>query len=222
MKKKYIVTLTELEHKYLEDLVSKGKNAAYRIKHANILLHADSGKSDREIAQLCRCHLNTVAAVRQRLVEEGIESALERKPREKPPTEPKLDGEQEARLIALACSKPPAGVARWTLQLLAYNLVKMEIVESISTATICRVLKKNELKPHLRRQWVIPPAQNAAFVANMEDILDLYQQPFNPSVPVICMDEQSVQLIEEKRVPIAAGSGPSERYDYEYGRQWHR
>jgi hypothetical protein len=79
-------------------------------------------------------------------------------------------------------------------------------------------IKKNELKPHLRKQWVIPPEQNAGFVANMEDILELYSQPFNPSVPVICMDEQPVQLIEAKRNPIEMIPGQPQRYDYEYKR----
>ena len=78
--------------------------------------------------------------------------------------------------------------------------------------------KKNELRPHLRRQWVIPPDNNASFVAHMEDIPDIYHRPFDPENPVICMDEQPVQLIGEKRVPVEAEPGRPLRYDYEYSR----
>lgn len=78
--------------------------------------------------------------------------------------------------------------------------------------------KKNELRPHLRKQWVIPPEQNASFAAHMEDILEVYQQPFNPLIPMICTDEQPVQLIGEKRNPIKTGHGSPEKYDYEYRR----
>ena len=142
MKKRYIVTLTDEERKYLEDTVNKGKSAAYRIKHANILLNAESDKPDNEISVICRCHINTVANVRQRFVEEGTESALERKKREKPPVQAKIDGEREARLIALACSPPPDGYAKWTMQMLADRMVEMKITDSLSPSTVCRTLKK--------------------------------------------------------------------------------
>src|SRR5208283_5704421 len=78
--------------------------------------------------------------------------------------------------------------------------------------------KKNALKPHRRRQWVIPPDANAAFVANMEDVLEVYQRPHDPACPVVCLDETSKQLIKETRVPVAAKPGRSARHDYEYER----
>ncbi len=143
--KKYIVRLTGEERKQLEDTVRKGKSAAHKIKHAHILLSADAeGKnlSDEEIAKTLHCHRNTVFNVRQRFVEEGLEAALERKKRETPPVARILDGEKEARLIAIGCSQPPEGCARWTLKLLAERLVELEIVESISYETVRRTLKK--------------------------------------------------------------------------------
>ena len=143
--KKYIVTLTEEEQSQLKDLVSKGKGAAYRIKHAHILLNSDENgphRRDKEIAQLLSCHFNTVANVRRRFVEQGLEAALERQKRATPPTPPKLDGRGEARLIALACSKPPQGRAKWTMQLLADELVTLGVVESISDETVRKTLKK--------------------------------------------------------------------------------
>jgi transposase len=147
MKKKYIITLTDEERKYLEDIVNKGKNPAYRIKHANILLNAESGKPDNEISDRCRCHINTVANVRQRFVEEGMEAALERKKRDKPPVQAKLDGEKEARLIAIACSKPPEGYAKWTPEMIADRMVELKIVDSVSDSTVCRALKKTNSGP---------------------------------------------------------------------------
>ena len=148
MNKKYIVQLTVQERKEMENLVRKGKTQAYRIKHANILLAVDAygpNLSDENSAKIFGCHQNTVRYVRQRFVEQGIEAALERKKRDNPPREPKIDGEKEAHLIAIACSKPPAGRAKWTLKMLAEKLVELEIVDTISDQTVRRVLKKTNL-----------------------------------------------------------------------------
>jgi transposase len=143
--KRYIVRLTGEERKQLEGIVKKGKNTAYRVKHAHILLKADvegENLTDEEIAKAVHCHRNTVYNVRQRLVEHGLEAALERKKRDAPPVAGMLDGEKEARLIAIGCSQPPEGCARWTLKLLAERLVELGIVESISYETVRRALKK--------------------------------------------------------------------------------
>ena len=143
--KKYIVRLTDEERETLEDLVGKGKTAAYKIKHANILLQVDAdgpGWTDEQSAQAFRCHANTVRNVRQRLVEQGMEAALERKKQEKPSRERILDGKAEAHLIALACGDAPEGRARWTLELLADKLVELRVVESVSYRTVQRTLKK--------------------------------------------------------------------------------
>ena len=94
-----------------------------------------------------------------------------------------FDGAAEAKLIALACSKPPKGRARWTLRLLEEAVVELNIVDRASDNTIGRTLKKTLLKPHLKQQWVIPPDANAAFVAAMEDVLEVYHRPHDPDVP---------------------------------------
>ena len=145
MNKKYIVRLPREERESLEELVNKGKSAAYRIKHANILLAVDvdgPGWSDQQTASAYHCHLNTVKNVRQRFVEQGLDAALHRKRQEWPSRQRILDGEKEARLIALACSEAPEGRTRWTLQLLADKLVELNIVESVSDQTVRRTLKK--------------------------------------------------------------------------------
>jgi len=118
MNKKYIVRLTTEEQKELENLVKKGKTQAYRIKHANILLTIDADGPnwpDHQTAKAYKCHQNTVRNVRQRFVEQGLEAALERKEQEFPSRKRIIDGENEARLISIACSTPPKGCAKWTI-----------------------------------------------------------------------------------------------------------
>jgi len=145
MPKRYIVRLSEEEQQSLKDLVSTGKAAAYKIKHANILLNIDvhgAGWTDAEAATALSCHRHTVANLRQRLVEHGLEAALERKPSPMTPRQRVCDGESEAKLIALRCGAPPTGQARWTLRLLADKAVELEIVPAICHETVRRVLKK--------------------------------------------------------------------------------
>lgn len=145
MNKRYIVRLTSEEREYLEDFVSKGIRAAYKIKHANILLKANAdgpGWPDERIAEAFTSHIGTVRNVRQRFVEQGLEAALERKKRSVPPRERIMDGEKEARLLAIACSEPPEGRSRWTLNMLAEEMVRLDIVEDISYETVRRTLKK--------------------------------------------------------------------------------
>ena len=144
--KRYRVRLSAEEQEELKGLVSRGRAAAYKQTHARILLLVDEAQEggavkDEEIARVLKVGSATVERVRRRCVEEGVEAALgrrqqlNRRPR-------KLDGEGEARLVAMACSQPPEGRAGWTLQLLADRLVECEIVESISTETVRQTLKK--------------------------------------------------------------------------------
>ena len=150
MKKKHKVELTSKERQTLETLVRKGEHSALKLRRAHILLKADShgpGWTDAQIAEAFGCHEQTVYNVRKRFGTRGCLSALERKPQSCPSHMRKLDGQAEARLIALACSNPPDGFSRWTLQLLADKLVELQIVESISLETIRQTLKKT---PYVR------------------------------------------------------------------------
>ena len=147
MYKKYIVRLSEQERQTCLDVVKKLKGTSQKVRRAHILLKADADGpawSDAQIAEAFHCRVQTVENLRKRLVPEGFEAALERKPRETPPTPPLLDGEKEAKLIALRLGKPPAGYGRWTLRLLADERVTLEVVESISVETVRRALKKTE------------------------------------------------------------------------------
>ena len=143
---KYRVTLTDAERQTLQQLVKKGNTAGYRIRHALILLALDeipanAHWSDERIGAAYGCRQRAVGELRKRFVEEGFEAALERKKRETPPRI-KIDGEAEAKIIALACSAPPPGRSRWTLKLLAGKVVELGILDSISDHGIGDLLKK--------------------------------------------------------------------------------
>ena len=147
MNKKYIVRLEPPEREGLKKLVSKGKAAARKLTHARILLESDiseggPGWTDEQISTALGVTTRTVEHVRQRCVEKGLDAALERKKRETSARERILDGEKEAKLVAICCSQPPKGRTSWTLQLLADRMVELEIVESISPNTVLRALKK--------------------------------------------------------------------------------
>jgi transposase len=150
-KKKYIVALTPDEQERLEQLVRKGKTAAYKMIHAHILLKAninqvDGGWKDQDISDAFLVSVSTVERVRQRLVEHGLDLALSRQTPTR--TKPcKLDGKQEAHLIALACSSPPVGQGRWTMRLLADHMVELGYVESVSHETVRQTLKKTNFSP---------------------------------------------------------------------------
>ena len=146
MKKKYIIRLSAEERQNLTDLVRKGKVAAYRRTHAQILLFTDEGElgpglQDKEAAERVGVNHRTVSRLRQRCVESGLEAALDREPRCRERARV-LDGDGEAQVIALMCGDPPAGQSRWTLNLLSERLVEMGVVESVSHETIRKVLKK--------------------------------------------------------------------------------
>ena len=145
--KRYVVKLSGEEREHLEGLLGKGKSPAQRLLKARILLKADvsragEGWSDSRIVKALETSPSMVYRVRKQLVEDGFEAVLSRKPRATPAVPRIFDGEKEARLIALACSKPPKGRARWTLRLLENKVVELGIVERASDSTIGRTLKK--------------------------------------------------------------------------------
>lgn len=148
MPKRYVVRLSPEEREQMQDLESKGKIQAYRIRHAHVLLKADSAgpaRLDRQIAEAFSCSRSTVEGIQKHFVMEGLDSAFERKKRADPPTPRKLYRAKKARLIELACSEPPKGRKRWTLKLLADEFVALDIVDSISYRTVQRTLKKTNL-----------------------------------------------------------------------------
>jgi transposase len=215
MNVRYRVELTQYERNELLALLSGGKHPTRKLKRAQILLAADAGVSDEDIATSIGVGGSTIYRTKRRFVEGNLERALSEEVR--PGAERKLTGKEEALLVATACSNPPAGRSRWTLTLLADALVKLTPHESLSRETVRRRLAENDLKPWRKDMWCIPRV-DADYVARMEDVLDLYAEPRDAKRPVVCFDESPIQLIGEVRRPIRAKPGQIERYDCEYRR----
>ena len=212
---RYRVTLSSEERAQLEGLVAAGKGAVRRIKRAQVLLSSDAGTLVDEIARAIRVSASTIYRTKQRFVEEGLEAALSEEPR--PGAERKLSTKEEALLVATACAAPPIGCSRWTMELLAGEMVRLTDHLSISADTVRRRLNEKKLKPWQKKMWCIPKV-DAEFVAKMEDVLDLYAEPPDENRPVVCFDETPRQLIGETRVPVAAKPGRPAHVDYEYVR----
>ncbi len=147
MKKRYVVKLAAEEREQLETIINRGRETAYRRRHAQVLLLVDEGAQgpklyDKEVAERTGFSRRTVEQIRERFVTDGFTAALERKKRSDRGSR-KLDGEAEARLVSIACSDPPEGRARWTLHLLADQLIELSIVDNVSHETVRQVLKKH-------------------------------------------------------------------------------
>jgi transposase len=212
---KYRVELSQSERDQLDALLSGGRHAARKLKRAQILLAANDGAGDEAIAAALKVSGSTIYRTKRRLVEANLDGALSEEPR--PGVARKLSSKEEALLVATACSAPPPGRARWTLELLADEMVKLTDHEELSPESVRRRLAENHLKPWRKDMWCIPKV-DGEYVARMEDVLDLYAEAPDPQRPVICFDESPTQLIGEAREPIPAKPGQLERYDCEYRR----
>ena len=217
MPDKFIVDLNDNERAQLLELVNSGGNKPARtLTRARILLMADNDEhTDAQIVAALHTSSSTVHRIRQRFVEDGLHDAIYDRPR--PGTRRKMDGKEEALLVAVACSPPPKGRARWTLKLLADRLVALTDHDSLSAETIRRRLLEKSLKPWQKKMWCLHGLE-AAFIAQMEHILDLYAQPADPKRPVVNFDETHKQLVGEVRVPVPVRPGRPARYDSHYRR----
>ena len=182
MNVRYRVELSQAERDELAALLSGGKHSVRKLKRAQILLAADAGESDAAVAASLRVGGSTVYRTKRRFVLGNLAAALSEEPR--PGAARKLSGKEEALLVATACSSPPAGRARWTLELLAGELVKLTAHDSLSRETVRRRLAENDLKPWRKDMWCIPQV-DGEFVARMEDVLDLYAEPPDAKRPVV-------------------------------------
>jgi transposase len=178
MNVRYRVELSQAERGALGALLSGGRQSACRLKRAQILLAADAGLGDEEIGRSIGVSGSTVYRIKRRLVLRNLGAALNEEPRPGAPR--KLSGKQEALLVATACSTAPAGRTRWTLELLAGELVKLTDHGEISRETVRRRLAENDLKPWRRDMWCIPKI-DGTYVAHMKDVLDLYAEIPIPS-----------------------------------------
>ena len=216
---KYKVELNESERTHLKQMASRGETSARKVKRALVLLKADEGMTDRDIASGLLISASTVGRVRTRFVKEELDSALNERPR--PGQKRKLDGRQEAHLIAIACSDAPEGHADWDDPTACRQGGGDGVCREHLPRDGAPDTQKNELKPWKKKEWCIPEV-SGEFVARMEDVLDLYHADYDPDHPVVCFDETSRQLVADKRPVIGAKPGRVERYDYEYKRNGTR
>jgi transposase len=212
---RYRVELSEAERHELQAMLNGGRHAARKLKRAQILLAADAGLPDETIARSLAVSGSTVYRTKRRFVEGDLARALDEEPR--PGAARKLSGPEEALLVATACSSPPEGRARWTLELLAGEMVRLTEHQHLSRETVRRRLAENALEPWRQKRWCVPRV-DGEYVARMEDVLDLYAEPPDPKRPVVCFDESPTQLIGEVRQPLPPEPGRLARYDYEYRR----
>ena len=218
--KLYRIALSKKERSLVKKIQRKTESPTVRTRCA-ILLAADENRwgqirNNTQIANMSGASIPTVVSTLKSFCTDGIQEVvtLNRNPNSDT-ARLKATGDVEAQIIAMACSNVPEGHSRWTLTLLADEL-KVILEEPVSRATIGRVLQRNELRPHLSEYWCIPPKEDAEFVAHMEDILDIYQQPYDPDRPLWCMDEKPYQLLGESREPIPMRPGDIAKIDSEY------
>ncbi len=219
--KTFSISLEPRERRMIQELLKKS-NSTNRRSRCSIILNADEAHGKiptySEIAKASGTCINTVIATLKSFCTKGLETALswQRNPNSDH-ANLKATGDIQARVIAKACSAPPKGYSRWTLSLLEEEMaVVLEV--GLSRSTIGRILKNNDLRPHLSEYWCIPPKEDADFVAGMEDILDVYQQPYDPQRPLWYMDEKPFQLLGESREPMPMRPGSISKLDSEYVR----
>jgi transposase len=209
---RYRVELSQAERDELTALLSGGQHAARKLKRAQILLAADVGVSDEDIAISVAVGGSTVYRTKRRFVEGNLAAALRSHVLAR-----RASSQERKKRSWTACSTPPEGRARWTLELLAGAMVKLTGHDGLSRETVRRRLAENELKPWRKDMWCIPQI-DGNYVARMEDVLDLYAEEPDPKRPVVCFDESPTQIIGEVRQPIPAAPGRLGRYDCEYRR----
>ncbi len=191
--------------RFVAKIVRKAKGTGQKIRRAQILQEADgSAWTDAQIAETFSCRPKTIENIRQGFVERDFQDTLDRKPALGAGANKLLNGREKAQIIAMQPGSPPEGYGKWTLRLLPRKVVELQVAPQISHETVRQTLKKNRMATKDSIEyWVIPPECDAEFTANLKNVLETYEKPYDPSHPVICMDEQPVQLIKETRVPIA-------------------
>lgn len=218
----YRIALSKKERKILKHLQKKVVSSNARTRYA-VLLAADENAhgskiANSDIANASGASIPTVIDTLKKYGEGGLDAAI--KPARNPNSDTarmKATGDIEARVIAKACTSPPDGYARWTVTLLTEESAVI-LEENLSRSTIGRIMKRNEIRPYLNSYWCIPPKENADFVANMEDVLDVYQLPYDPQYPVWCMDEKPYQILGDSRKPLPMRPGDVAKIDSEYVR----
>ena len=213
----YRVDLTEAERAHLQHITTQGRCRVRMLKRAQILLlAAGQGRTDKAITEALSVSTSTVYRTKRDFVEDGLEAALSEGGRPGQPR--KTDAYQDALLVSIACSAPPSGRCRWTLSLLAARWVALTDMEGVSLETIRQRMKANQLKPWQRKMWCLGQ-MDAAYIAQMEHILDLYAEAPSPDAPLVNFDEATKQLVGEVNAGRPMTPGQVSKTDYEYERK---
>jgi len=209
------VELTASDKARISTIIKKGKNDARVIYRANALNFRNKGLTLIEVADLLEITSRTVLNIEQNYEEFGLERALHDDSR--PGTPIKFDDRIKSHIVATVCSNTPDGFDRWTLDLIQDTVQKEKVVESISRESIRIILQEHDLKPWQQKSWCIPELDDE-FIEKMEDVLKVYEKPYNEQCPVVCLDEKPVQLLDEVRPPSGIAPGEVKKVDYEYKR----
>lgn len=208
--------ITKSERKELHDLLSKGKHSVRVIKRAQILLAMEKQNSASSTAEIIHTSKKTVYNTLEAYRKNGLNYALYDLPRKGKPRI--LNEKQDAQIVALACSSPPPGRTRWTVQLLLEAAIKSKVVLKIGKETIRNLMKTHALKPWREKMWCVAKLDDE-YISKMEDVLSIYEKQYDPEYPVVCMDEKPVQLLSEPYKLIGAKAHQLQRRDHEYKRE---
>lgn len=206
--------LCEEDLPLVKETMKKGESAR-EINRAHILHHRHLGWSVVEVAEAVDTTPRTVINICNTYEEHGLGRALHDDPR--PGRPPKFDDRVRAKVVAYVCSDPPEGFDRWTLDLLKEKVEKAGVVDSISRDTIGIILREHDLKPWQQKMWCVSEVDDE-FIKRMEEVLDVYEMPYNGDFPVVCLDEKPVALHSDTRPGVPMSEGNSKRVDYEYKR----
>ena len=224
---KFIVQLSAEARERLESITRNGSAPAKKILHARVLLmsdqhHASGRYHDHQIAAALGIHVNTVARIRKLFVQHGEQPAVDRKPRLTPPVPPKIDGKTEAMLVAVCCSKPPDGQTRMDAFSSCRSTGRPQDCHQHLPRDHPQDAQKNTLQPWRKQRFCIPERDSARFVAQMEQVLDLYAKPQDDDEPLINMDEASKELHAHVSAPLPISPGKPQREDDKYERHGTR
>jgi transposase len=208
--------LTENDRDILQGIVRKGVHSVHIIKRAQILLALDGRYGAAIISDVVRVTQKTVYNVAAAYDSGGLNHAIYDKPRNGRPA--LLDEKADSRIVALACTNPPLGRARWTVKLLLEEVKKAKIILRVGRETIRKLLANHALKPWREKSWCVAKI-NAEYIKKMEDVLAVYEKPYDPKHPVVCLDEKPVQLLSEPYQTLPAKEGQPKRRDHEYKRE---
>ncbi|HSW70548.1 MAG TPA: IS630 family transposase [Gammaproteobacteria bacterium] len=206
--------LNSKDREQILDVIKSAKDAKV-IYRANALNLRHKGLSAAEVADFLEITPRTVFNIQRNYAEGGLAKALHDDPR--PGTPVQFDAHIKSKIVALVCSDPPEGFDRWTLDLIKEEAEKNKYTESISRETIRIILREHDLKPWQQKSWCVP-SLDEEFIKRMEDVLKVYEQPYNAEIPVVCVDEKPIQLLDEVRPASGLSPGKVKKIDYEYKR----